>query len=180
MHTGLWKQHIQHHHQQWAPSPIFFSYFPLFYCYFSFGKAYISLFGSAHWTLKTLPNIITNHPYVFSDFSPILLLFLHLAQLYLLYMEMYNGPWKQHHPPFSFLFFLLFYLFVNAISFMEICTGPWNDEVAMREWSCYWNEKWNVFWQEWKRMKEISFSCCRDLEWNRCHEWMKIHFIHSR
>ena len=80
MHTGPWKQHIQCHHQQWAPSPIFSPDFPLFFCYFSFGKAHISLFGNAHWTLKTSPNIITNHPYFFSDFSPILLLFLCLLR----------------------------------------------------------------------------------------------------
>jgi len=155
-------------------------FFPYIFTVLTFSTASPSIYGNIHWTLKTSPNIITNHLYFFSDFSPIFLLFLHLVQLYLLHMEMCNGPWKQHHTPFSFLFFLLFYLFVNAISFMEMCTGPWNDEIAVREWSCYWNEKWNVLWLESKRMKEISFSCCWDLEWNRCHEWMKIHFIHSR
>jgi len=68
-----------------------------------------------------------------------------------------NVQWTLKTAPYPifFLFFLLFYLFVNAISFMEMCTGPWNDEIAVREWSCYWNEKWNVLWQEWKRMKQM-------------------------
>jgi len=184
MHTGPWKQHIQHHYQQWAPSPIFFPDFPLFYCYFSFGKAHISLFGSAHWTLKTSPNIITNHPYFFSDFSPILLLFLHLVQLYLLYMEMCNRPWKQHHTPFFFLFFLLFYLFINVcILFICKCNFFYgNVHLTLTWWGCCDGMKlllkWKIKWFS-AGMKEISFSCRRDLEWNRCHEWLKIHFIHS-
>ena len=112
----------------------------------------ILVFISAHfliWKCGLDPENITQHHHqlslFFSDFSPILLSFLHLVQLYLLYMEMCNGPWKQHHTPFFSLFFRLFYLFVNAISFMEMCTRPWNDEVAMREWSCYWNEKMKCF-----------------------------------
>ena len=47
MHTGPWKGTPQHHHQQWIPPPIFFLNFPLFYHYFSLGKAHISIFGSA-------------------------------------------------------------------------------------------------------------------------------------
>ena len=45
MHTGPWKQHPfpQHHHQ---PSPIFFLIFRLFYCYFSFSIAKLSIFGN--------------------------------------------------------------------------------------------------------------------------------------
>jgi hypothetical protein len=39
-----------------STTPYLFLKFPLFYCYFSFGKAPISLFGSAHWTLKTVPD----------------------------------------------------------------------------------------------------------------------------
>ena len=34
--------------------------FPLFYCHSSLSKAPISIFGSAHWTLKTVPNVVTN------------------------------------------------------------------------------------------------------------------------
>ena len=160
---------------------------PYFFSWLSSIFLLFFILKSAHfliWKCALDPENITQHhhqPFLFFFwFCPILLLFLHLVQLYLLYMEMCNGPWKQHHTPF-FSLFLLFYLFVHVyILFMEMCTGPWNDEIAVREWSCYWNEKWNALWQEWKRMKEISFSCCRDLEWNRCHEWMKIHFIHSQ
>ena len=67
----------QHGHQ---PSPIFspfFLIFSLFYCYFSFSIATLSIFGSVHWTLKT--HMVTNHPpffsLFFSDFFAILLLF---------------------------------------------------------------------------------------------------------
>ena len=41
--------------------PYFFPVqFPPFYCYFSFTKVPISIFGSAHWTLETVPNVVTN------------------------------------------------------------------------------------------------------------------------
>ena len=41
--------------------PLFFSVkFPLFYCHFSFVKAPISIFGRAHWTLKTVANVVAN------------------------------------------------------------------------------------------------------------------------
>ena len=63
----IWKcvldpeNNAQYGHQ---PSPIFFSIFflifSLFYCYFSFSIATLSIFGSAHQTLRTLLNIITN------------------------------------------------------------------------------------------------------------------------
>ena len=49
--------------------PYFILIFSIFYCYFSFGKAHFSLFGSAPWTLKTTPNIIINHPYFILIFS---------------------------------------------------------------------------------------------------------------
>ena len=45
--------------------PYFILIFSIFYCYFSFGKAHVSLFGSAPWTLKTTPNVVINseqHP----------------------------------------------------------------------------------------------------------------------
>jgi len=174
MHTGPWKQHIQHH-QQWAPSPIFFPDFPLF-----------SIWNSAHfliWKCALDPENITQHHhqpslFFFWFFPYFIVIFSFSTALPSIYGNMQLTLKTAPYPIFFFYFFLLFYLFVNAISFMEMCTGPWNDEIAVREWSCYWNEKWNVLWQEWKRMKEISFSCCRDLEWNRCCEWMKIHFIH--
>ena len=46
----------------WNPAcaPLFFSNFSLFYCYFSLSIATLSIFGSAHWTLKTVLNVVTN------------------------------------------------------------------------------------------------------------------------
>ena len=83
----IWKcaldpeNHAQYSHQ---PSPIlsliFFLILWLFYCYFSFSIAILSIFGNVHWTLNTMPNMVTNHPLFFSpffsDFFAILLLFL--------------------------------------------------------------------------------------------------------
>jgi len=41
--------------------PYFFPVqFPPHHCYFSFAKVPISIFGSAHWTLETVPNVVTN------------------------------------------------------------------------------------------------------------------------
>ena len=41
--------------------PLFFPVkISLFYCYFSFAKAHISIFGSTHWTLKTVLNVVTS------------------------------------------------------------------------------------------------------------------------
>ena len=88
IHTGSWKQHPKYDHQQWAPSPFVFKTFPdfiavfhlllniitnsghhplflpvkihLFYCYFFFAKVPISIFRSAHCTLETAPDVVTN------------------------------------------------------------------------------------------------------------------------
>jgi len=101
-------------------------------------------------------------PIFFLIFSP----FLHLVQLYLLYMEMCNGPWKQHHTPFfSSIFYAILFIY-KCMQFLlwkcaldpEMMRLLWGNEVAIEM------KKWNVLWQEWKRLKEISFSCCRDLE----------------
>ena len=76
----IWKcaldpeHNAQHGHQ---PSPIFspfFLIFSLFYCYFSFSIATLSIFGSVHWTLKTQcsiwsPTIPHFFPYFFLIFS---------------------------------------------------------------------------------------------------------------
>ena len=63
------------HHQQ---SLIFFSFFPLFYSYFSLSTAILSICGNVHWTLNP-PNIITNHPLFFSIFP---------------YFRMMKMPWE--------------------------------------------------------------------------------------
>ena len=53
------------------PSLFFFWFFSVFYCHFSSRKAFFSIFGSVHWTLKQYPSIISNdnHPVFFSPFS---------------------------------------------------------------------------------------------------------------
>jgi hypothetical protein len=57
--------------------PCFFLIFSVFYCHFSSRKAFFSIFGSVHWTLKQYPSITSNdnHPYFFCDFFAILLIF---------------------------------------------------------------------------------------------------------
>jgi len=152
---------------------------PYFFLWFSSILLLFFISKSAHfliWKCALDPeNIIQHHHqpslFFFWFFPHFIVIFTFSTALPSIYG---NVQWTLKTAP------CLFYLFVNAISFMEMCTGPWNDEIAVREWSCYWNEKWNVLWQEWKSMKEISFSCCRDLEWNRYCEWMKINFIHLR
>ena len=57
--------------------------------------------------------------------------------------------------------------------------APWNDEVAVREWSCYWNigqHQWNTEWNRYHR--EWNFQWNRHHgewkeQWNACHRWMK-------
>ena len=77
VHTGPWNST--------HPSPvmtailIFFVIFSPFYWYFSCSIAALSIFGNVRWTLKTMPNMVTNHPpffpLFFSYFVAILLLF---------------------------------------------------------------------------------------------------------
>src|ERR1700749_528690 len=78
----IWKcaldpeNHAQYGHQ---PSPIlsliFFLILWLFYCYFPFSIAILSIFGNVHWTLNTMPNMVTNHPLFFLHFFLIFSLF---------------------------------------------------------------------------------------------------------
>ena len=78
----IWKSvldpenNAQYGHQ---PSSIFFLHFflifSLFYCYFFFSIATLSIFGNGCWTLNAMPNMVTNHPPIFSDFFAIFLLF---------------------------------------------------------------------------------------------------------
>jgi len=127
----------KHHHQQWAPSPtLFFLIFPIFYCYFSFGTASLSIFGNVHWTLKTAPpNIITNSehhpPPFFSWFFPYFIAIFHLAQPQFPYLEIHTGPWKQHPQTssptvsttplfFSLIFWLFYRYFLFSISRLSI------------------------------------------------------------
>ena len=64
MHTGSWKQHSKHHHQQWAPSPFVFMIFPCFIGFlFSFSIAMLSIFRNVPCTLRTLPNIISHYDF---------------------------------------------------------------------------------------------------------------------
>jgi len=63
---------------------------------------------------------------------------------------------------------------------MEMCTGPWNDEIAMREWSCYWNEN-EMFCgrneREWKKFHSLVTGT-----WNEkgaMNEWNLISFIYG-
>ena len=94
MHTGSWKQHSKHHHQQWAPSTFDFVIFPHFIA-FSFSMATLSIFGNMHYTLKSLPNIITNSAYFFLWNFPYFITSLHLQKHPFPYLEVHSGPWKQ-------------------------------------------------------------------------------------
>ena len=102
--------------QYWPPFLFFFfMIFSLFFLYFLSRTADVSIFRYAHWTLKTPPNTITNHPLFLAEFLPILHLFLHLAELPSLYLEMCTGPLKmapkniitnnEHHPLILFPIF---------------------------------------------------------------------------
>ena len=113
----------QHGHQ---PTSIFFHFFlifSLFYCHFSFSIATISIFGNMHWTLNTMPNMVTNHPpffpLFFCDFFAILLLFLlqHSHNFHIwkcaLDPEHTMPNMVTNHPPFFPLFFSLFYCYFS-------------------------------------------------------------------
>ena len=100
MHPGPWKGTMDPEN---SPNvainhPYFFLILSIFYDYFSFGKAHVSLFGSAHWTLTTTPNVVSNHPYFFPRFFHILWLFFIWKSACFLIWKC-TGPWKQ--PPMS-------------------------------------------------------------------------------
>ena len=65
--TGPWNS--THPSPVMTTIPIFFVIFLLFYWYFSFSIPTLSKFGNVCWTLKTMPNMVTNHPLFFSPFS---------------------------------------------------------------------------------------------------------------
>ena len=46
--------------------------------------------------------------------------------------------------------------------------SEWNDILSRQQEK--WDKEWSILQTEWS-------SIGRDLEWNSCHEWMKIHFI---
>ena len=165
---GPWKQ-PQCHHQQWAPSPIFFLIFWLF-------SSYSTIFGNAPWTLKTDPDVITNsehHPPFFSDFSPILLLFFIWKKRIFPYLEMRPGPWKQCPTSSPTVSTTTVKQWVKQL--------PWwneikNEVVAVNEW----NEMNEIIARnEWNRRQEWMKQ--NDLSWmKQVPYWMKMHFIHSR
>ena len=105
MHVGPWKQCPPSIITN--PSP-FFSDFSVFYCHFSSRKAYFSIFGSVHWTLKEYPSIwqssLLSLFYWYFSFS--------IATLFIFG----NVCWTlntmrnivTNHPPFFPLFFRIF------------------------------------------------------------------------
>ena len=107
------------------PSLFFFLIFSLFYCHFSSRKAFFSIFGSVHWTLKQYPSITSNdnHPYLFCDFFAILLIFFiqhtHIFQIWKCVLDPENNAQYGHQPSpiFFSIFFLIFSLFYCYFSF---------------------------------------------------------------
>jgi len=93
-------------------------------------------------------NIIINsehHPLFFlSDFSLFCCFFVWKST----HFEMCNGPWKQHHTPF-FLFFLLFYLFINGhILFICKCNFFYgNVHWTLKWWGCREGMKLLLKWK---------------------------------
>ena len=112
----------QHHYQQSLTTiPYFFLIFPLFYCYFSFSTALLSIFGNVHWTLKRTVSTI---PLFFSWFFPIWLLFFiwHslVFHIWKYTLDPENNPPPNiatNHPDHHPYFFLIFPLFYCHFSF---------------------------------------------------------------
>jgi len=97
------------------------------------------------WKYTMDPGNTTQHHHqpfpFFSDFFYIFLLFFYLAQSYLPYMEICNGPWKYHLtssptiPIFFWIFpyiLLFFYLAQPYFPYLEMCTGPWKQHTQCR------------------------------------------------
>jgi len=75
--------------------PLFFLIFPLFYCYFSFFTASLSIFGNVHWTQKSALTI----PYFFLIFS---LFYCHFSFCTASLSIFGNAHWTlKRHPPTS-------------------------------------------------------------------------------
>ena len=126
----IWKcaldpeNHAQYGHQ---PSPIlsliFFLILWLFYCYFSFNIATISIFGNVRWTLNTM---VTNHPLFFSPFFLIFSLFYCYFSFSIATLSIFGSvhwtlktqcpirsPTIPHFFPYFFLIFSLFYCYFS-------------------------------------------------------------------
>ena len=120
--TGPWNS--THPSPVMTTIPIFFVMFSLFYWYFSCSIAALSIFGNVHWTLNTMPNMVTNHPPFFSIFFliffAILLLFLlehsHTFHIWKCALDPENHAQYGHQPsPILSLIFFLFCGYFIAI-----------------------------------------------------------------
>ena len=106
--------------------PYFFVIFSLFCWYFSFSIAGLSIFGNVPLTLKTMPNMVTNHPPFFpiflaDSFAILLLFFIQHSHNFIFG----NVHWTLTTMPnmvtnhslfflfFSFLIFSLFYCYFS-------------------------------------------------------------------
>ena len=108
--TGPWNS--THLSPVMTTIPIFFAIFSPFYWYFSCSIAALSIFGDVHWTLKTMPNMVTNHPPFFPLFFLILWLFYCCFSSRNANVSIFgNACWtletvpSQHHPSLFFFWF---------------------------------------------------------------------------
>ena len=110
----------------WLPTiphsfPYFFLILWLFYCYFSFSIAILSIFGNVHWTLNTMPNMVTNHPLFLFHFFLIFSLFYCYFSFSIATISIFENVrwtlntqcpiWSPTIPHFFSYFFLIFSLF---------------------------------------------------------------------
>ena len=115
---GIYPRPWMHHPTILTTTPIFFWFFSIFYTCFSSRNENVSIFGNAHWILKTVPSQHHHQsiPVLFSDFFSILLPFFIQKSIFFPYLEVCTGPWNSTHPspvmttiPIFFVIFLLFY-----------------------------------------------------------------------
>ena len=107
--------------QQYWPPLLFFSDFYLFFTCFSSRNANVSIFGNAHWTLKTVP--FQHHHQSIPIFFLIFLYFIaifHPEKHSFPYLEVCTGPWNSTHPspvmttiPIFFVISSLFYWYFS-------------------------------------------------------------------
>ena len=86
--------------QCWSPPLLFFSDFSLFYICFSSRNANVSIFGNAHWTLKTVPSKHHHQPipvFFFCFFLYFIVIF-HPEKHLFPDLEVCTGPWSSTHP----------------------------------------------------------------------------------